>query len=468
MTTRAFLTTVVCTLLSACGTPPTGGPDGGTNDGGVDPPACQSAAPAPALFSDSGHYTRELYIDRARGNDDADGSRNAPWRSLARAAQDRAPGDRVHILPGTYFECLSLDSVRGTAEQPIAFQADGEVRIVCMTGEAVAGTALAYVTFQGLDVLSSGGDGNGIHVDGGSHHVVVRHNQVSGVGPGGDCVKINATDDVWVLENDLHNADNTMGSAQGIDLVGVHRAVVRGNHVHDIADSQGIFAKGGSSDVLIERNLVERLASNTADAIGIVLGGVTDRQFFTPVDAGYEATRVIARNNIVIGADGAGIGAQGCHDCLIANNTLWNTGHHGYAIQLSQGATGMGFAANAVSVCVDVRVVNNLVGNPFGTMRAPIQAEPAHRQGLALLHNLWWNGPRDDVFDPGYNHDVGVDGPGSFVDQDPLVADAEGNDVHLTASSPARSSGVQLPEVTDDYDGHCRSGTPDLGALMLR
>src|SRR4029079_2844362 len=121
-----------------------------------------------------------------------------------------------------------------------------------------------------------------------------------------------------------------------------------------------------------------------------------------PIDSGWEATNVIARNNVVIGADGSGIGAQGCHDCWIGNNTLWNTGHHGYAIQLSQGSTGMNAGGDGISHNSGVHVMNNLVGNPDGTMRAPIQAEPLERTGLVLATNWWWNGPRDDVFDPGY------------------------------------------------------------------
>jgi hypothetical protein len=313
-------------------------------------------------------------------------------------------------------------------------------------------------------VLSTSGDANAFHIDGGSHHVVLRGNEVAGVGAGGDCVKVNASDDIWVLDNDLHNADTAMGSAQGVDLVGVHRALVRHNHVHDIQNSQGMFAKGGSSDVVFEQNLVERITSPMSDAIGIVLGGVTDRQFFTPADASYEASHLIARNNIVIGADGGGIGAMGCHDCLIADNTLWNTGHTGYAIPLGPGATGMS-AGDPVSNNVNLRVFNNLVGNPYGTMRAPIQAEPAQRTGLSLSHNWWWNGERDDVIDPGYNHEAGVDEPGSHLEVDPLVVGAETGDVHLQPMSPARGAGVALPEVTDDYEGHCRSNPPNIGAL---
>lgn len=453
--------TLVCTVGVGC-TSPSHSPDAGSAT------SCTPSDPPP-VFSDTGRYTRELYVDRVHGNDDNDGSQAHPWRTLARAATDRSPGDRVHILPGTYFECLHVERAQGTEQNPIAFVGDGprrDIRIHCQRGEAIWGTALAYVTFENVTVLASSDEANAIHVDGDSHHVVIRRNEVAGVGRGGDCIKVNHTDDVWILDNDLHNADTATGSAQGIDLVAVHRGIVRNNHVHDIANSQGMFAKGGSSDVVFERNLVERLVSvdGNADTIGIVLGGVTDRRVFVPPDAPYEATRIIARNNIVIAADGAGIGAQGCHDCWIVNNTLWHTGRRGYAIQLSQGATGLR-ASSEISVNMHVRVINNLVGNPWGTLRAPIQAERPHRTGLELSHNWWWNGDRDDVPDPGYNHEIGVDEPNSHLDENPLVIEDERFLPRLSPQSPARGAGRTLNIVTDDFEGRCRRSPPDIGAL---
>lgn len=460
---HAISAILLFTLGTACS--PSKGRDGGDAS---DTPHCERTTPV-ELFSDTGTYTRELFVDRARGDDEAEGSRAHPWRTLSRAGQGREAGDRVHVLAGTYFECLRIENARGSATNPIAFVGEGEVRIHCMNGEALSGSGLAYVTIERFIVLSSSDGSNAIHIDEGSHHVVIRRNEVAGVGRAGDCVKVNASDDVWVLDNDLHNADTATGSAQGIDLVGVHRALVARNHVHDIRDSQGIFAKGGSSDVVIERNLIERLASEGGDAIGIVVGGVTDREFFSPPDAPYEATRVIARNNVVIGADGAGIGAQGCHQCAILGNTLWNCGRRGYAIQLSQGATGPRVASE-VSFNVDIRVMNNLVGNPYGTQRAPIQAEPAQRQGLRLSHNWWWNGERDDVFDPGYNHEVGVDEPNSHLNEDPrVVGGTDASDLrglYLAPDSPARRAGIALMDLNEDYEGRCRHAPPDIGALQ--
>ena len=54
------------------------------------------------------------------GNDAGAGTRQAPFRTIARGAQGRRPGDVVHILAGRYKEATVLGpSVRGTAAQPI-------------------------------------------------------------------------------------------------------------------------------------------------------------------------------------------------------------------------------------------------------------------------------------------------------------------------------------------------------------
>ena len=292
---------LLCTLASvaiACtgaNTPHDAAADANA-DGGAQ---CQRSATASALFVDTASDQHLLYVDHATGTDDNDGSHGHPFRTIARATQGRVAGDHVHIVAGTYFECMRLDAVHGTSDHPITFTGDGEVRIHCMDAEAMSASGVSYVVLEHFIVMSSADDANAIHIDGNSDHIVIRNNEVAGVGAGGDCIKVNASDDVWILDNDLHDADTTSGSAQGIDLVAVHRVLVRGNHVHDILNSQAMFAKGGASDVVFERNRIERLVSNGADAIGIVLGGVTDRNVFSPMDAAYEGRHLIARNNVI-------------------------------------------------------------------------------------------------------------------------------------------------------------------------
>jgi hypothetical protein len=56
------------------------------------------------------------------GDDAADGSREAPWRTLARACPALEAGDALTLMPGSYPGTLAV-SAQGTAEAPIVVRA---------------------------------------------------------------------------------------------------------------------------------------------------------------------------------------------------------------------------------------------------------------------------------------------------------------------------------------------------------
>src|SRR5688572_14976879 len=57
---------------------------------------------------------RSLYVDPVRGDDAAAGSREAPWKTLGRAARDLRPGDVLYLRGGVYHEHVTLTAA-GTA-----------------------------------------------------------------------------------------------------------------------------------------------------------------------------------------------------------------------------------------------------------------------------------------------------------------------------------------------------------------
>jgi hypothetical protein len=59
-----------------------------------------------------------LFVDPAQGDDSGDGSRDRPWRTLARAARDLTAGQTLFLRGGTYYEQATL-SLEGTAAKPI-------------------------------------------------------------------------------------------------------------------------------------------------------------------------------------------------------------------------------------------------------------------------------------------------------------------------------------------------------------
>ncbi len=73
------------------------------------------------------------YVNGASGDDANDGlSKDKPLRTIQRAADQVNPGDTVMIAPGLYFETVRFTR-GGTAEQPVAFRADGEPGSVTVT-----------------------------------------------------------------------------------------------------------------------------------------------------------------------------------------------------------------------------------------------------------------------------------------------------------------------------------------------
>jgi hypothetical protein len=107
-------------------------------------------------------------------------------------------------------------------------------------------------------------------------------------------------------------------NAEGIDNVNGGGMVAQNNYIHDIGGN-GIYAKGGAADVLIENNRIERIYG-----AGIMAGFDTSTDWFD-TDANpqyYENIRGVVRNNLIIGTGWEGIGFYGAKDAQVYNNTL--------------------------------------------------------------------------------------------------------------------------------------------------
>ena len=101
------------------------------------------------------------------GSDEADGSAEAPFRTINRAARAAGPGDTVLVRAGVYREWVNPPR-GGTAEAPITFQAavgpDGSFEPVTITGaEVVTGDlrdpASLRAALAGVDVVVSTASG---------------------------------------------------------------------------------------------------------------------------------------------------------------------------------------------------------------------------------------------------------------------------------------------------------------------
>lgn len=217
---------------------------------------------------------RELYV-APDGSDGNSGARDAPFRSIARAAQAASPGTTVHVAPGSYPGGFKT-TVSGTPAARIAFVSSVKwgAKIVPPPNSPNA-TAWdnrgSFIDIAGFDVDGSVHQGgtqwsNGIY-SGGSYNAI-RNNHVHHIAASVTCT-------------------STGGSGIGVDSYyrGMHSAVI-GNSIHDIGPAgcryiQGIYI---NTPGMVKNNVIYHIA-----AAGIHLW--------------HDATNVIVANNTVAGSN---------------------------------------------------------------------------------------------------------------------------------------------------------------------
>lgn len=231
--------------------------------------------------------------------------------------------------------------------------------LVAGTGEKDAMTVINVVAdgIQLVDLHIQGGAYYGIYVkpNGGAEAVrgvVIQRCRISGTGRDG--IKTLNADDLLIEHCRIGPTGvRDPSNAEGIDVIGSKKVVIRNCHIHDTA-TNGIYLKGGTRDGLIERCRIE----NTGKFAGILLGQDTDRQFMRD-GAEHEAINCIARENLIINAGAAGVGAYSGFDVRFENNTLVNVA--------TQGQAAFWVVTNTRGVpCRNVTFRQNIVVSPGG------------------------------------------------------------------------------------------------------
>ena len=432
---------------------------GDTGDTG-DTGGTADCAPPPSIL-DGFTPTRTLYLSPT-GDDANDGLTPATaWKTLAHA-NDLMAGDQLDIAAGTY-PCGATITVHGTAEAPIWIRsADGPGKAVfdCQQGAGFLIISSQYLAIDGLEVHNA--MGHLFNVFSGpeppfeplSHHVLFTHNHLHHAQSA--CIKSSQAEHIDIVDNEVHHSEafgpNVGG--QAIDFVGVSRSWIANNRIHDVQTNVAVQAKGGAVDVVVESNEIHDVMT------AIHLGGGTGDVYFLPQDADYEGLRTTAINNRLWNVTRVGIAALGCHDCLIANNTLALVG----AMQPIRGLPGAAGKDSGVteSQVKNLRLINNLVymnGGPADLLNFA----PGNTEGFTQSHNLFFRteGPVADAYS-----DVPVAGPetGTIVDKDPMLTNPAQGDLSLGAGSPALDAGTPVPEVERDATFGCRTRW-NIGAL---
>jgi len=411
--------------------------------------------------------TRFIYVAVNGDDDTGQGTSDKPYASLARAAQDVAPGEAIRLHPGTYAGGSYLEGLEGTAAAPIWIGGiEGETRpVIEGGGEGIHLVRARYVIVHDLVVQNT--NDNGINSDDGgeyanaeaAQHQIFRNLYIHDVGGGGnqDCLKLSGVNDYYVLDSEFSTCGGE-GSGSGIDHVGCHQGILAGNFLHNLsASGNAIQVKGGSEDILIYANDMWNCGERA-----INIGGSTSFAFFRPplstTQPNFEARNIRVIANVFEGSV-TPLAFVGAVDSLAANNTLVNPTNWLMRI-LQETTTSAGY--------VFLESGNNtVVNNLFYFTRADLSLEdinigPNTAPGtFSFSHNLWYAHDNPAQSEP----DLPVVETAGIVEQDPLLVNTATGNFHLQSGSPAAGSGIRVVGVIYDYEGIRYNDPPSIGAF---
>lgn len=256
-----------------------------------------------------------IYVS-TNGNDSNPGTISAPVATVKQAFNLASPGDTITLRGGDYFltRYLWIDKEGLTFT---SYPQESAAIIGSNTDTTNLGSLLIInarnVTLKNLEIR--GGSYYAIKLEQ-SVNTVIRNCRI--YNSGRDCVKTFNADNLLIEGCDIGPSGVRDGSnAEGIDVIGSKGVTIRDSYIHDTATT-GIYVKGGATNAVIERNYIER----TGHA-GILLGQDTDPEFMRDGTV-YECLNSVARNNIIVKAEGAGIGSYSGKNVRFENNTLYD------------------------------------------------------------------------------------------------------------------------------------------------
>jgi len=365
--------------------------------------------------------------------------------ALRRAVGQAKPGARILLAPGTYPGGLYFPNLRGEQGRPIVIAAADPENppVIHGSNEGIDLAHAAHVELQRL-VISRATD-NGLNIsDGGNrdapaHHVVLRGLKVVDVGPEGnhDAMKLTGVDDFRIEGCTIERWG--IGGGSAIDMVGCHRGLIEGNVFRhnasiDTMGSNGVQAKGGSSDVIVRRNRFEH-ASERAVQIG---GCSQPLEIFRPPlvtgEEHAEAKDILVEYNTFVGSD-APIVFSGADRAVVRFNTIYCPNH--WAMRILQETRAPGFVPCRYGRFTDNIVVFRSDAWWDGGVNIVPGAAP---QTFTFARN-WWHCLNDPAKTKGLVRLPAQETDGVYG-VDPRLRDPAGSDLRVQADSPAEKVGA--------------------------
>jgi hypothetical protein len=249
--------------------------------------------------------SRHAYFVAVDGSDSGDGTVDAPWRTLQKAADSIGPGSTVYVRGGVYRQTVAVHVSGSASGGFITFRNyPGEHPVLDGAGLSVPDGLSGMVSIDSRDYVTVQGFEIRDYLTAEPGHVPI------GIYVTGDASHIR------ILDNAIHDIQTNVqarvnGDAHGIAVYGtespspIRDIVIDGNQVYDckLGSSESLVLNGNVMDFRVTNNVI-----HDNNNIGIDLIGYEG----TAGDATYDAARDgIVRGNLVYNIDSYGNPAYG-------------------------------------------------------------------------------------------------------------------------------------------------------------
>ena len=312
-----------------------------------------------ALLFDDLTPTNYIWVSPT-GSDLATGSKTNPLKTIQAAVNKATAGTAIMVTAGVYNENVKLPTkALGTADKPIwLMSANGPQAAKIVAVDQAVSTIYGYGTdnyvvqgfeivggFRGIQFSQSGRDFTNL-----VNNILVIDNVIHDTKEDG--IKIGQANNTYAIGNVIYNI-----AEEGIDFLAVNNGFISYNEVYNARSSAAaIFAKGGSTGVLIDHNYVHDIPYGD----GISVGGQTGSQYFRPGYTTYEAKTVVVIDNYVEDVARRPVNVKGAVDSKIIDNYLVGNPDYYAAIAIQMGSAD----ADPLMYSRNIEVAGNiLVGN---------------------------------------------------------------------------------------------------------
>ncbi len=374
------------------------------------------------------------------------------FANFEQAAAVAMPGDTILFHAGVHQGGQYVANLKGTSDSWITISnASGEEAIIEGGNNAIQFSDPAYLHVVGL--IFEHQTGNGVNTDDGgtydspAHHVIYENCTFRDMSVNGnnDLLKLSGLDFF-----EIRNCTFMNGAAggSGIDMVGCHNGIIKGNYFENMG-SNSIQAKGGTQHIRIEANYFKNGGQRTLN-----LGGSTGLQYFRPIDAAFEAANLLVYSNIIVGS-WAAIAYVGAVNVEVVNNTIYQP--ENWVIRILQETVD----PDRFVECGDNVFRNNIV-HLSNNLSTETNIGPNTRpESFTFSNNLWYN--IDDPFWNGPN--IPVTDEDWILNEDPEFLDPQNNDFLIPISSPAAGSGIEVTQPQYDFYEMGFGSPPSIGAI---